>query len=83
MGTSDLVPPDRTLSASGAYAAAAQRVGNALGVPVLDMWTVLQQEPGWREVLLLPDGLHFSGQGQAVVGRLIREALTATHPSIR
>lgn len=54
-----------------------------MGVPVLDMWTALQQEPGWREVLLLPDGLHFSGQGQAVVGRLIQEALTAGHPSIR
>ena len=46
-------------------------VGQALGAPVLDLWTALQREPGWEA--LLEDGLHFTEAGQ----RAVRDALLA------
>lgn len=48
-----------------------KEVGQALGAPVLDLWTALQREPGWEA--LLEDGLHFTEAGQ----RAARDALLA------
>ena len=46
-----------------------KEVGQALGAPVLDLWTALQREPVWEA--LLEDGLHFTEAGQ----RAVRDAL--------
>ena len=63
----------QTGSASGRSIRGAQvkEVGQALGAPVLDLWTALQREPGWEA--LLEDGLHFTAAGQ----RAVRDALLA------
>jgi hypothetical protein len=59
----------------------APQVGRASGVPVLDLWTLLQRRGDWRELLV--DGLHFSGEGQKEVWAQLHELLDATLPPVR
>lgn len=79
MGSDAPVDPDRTNAAAGAYATAVVTLGKRLGVPVLDLHTSMQRDEGWQG-LLLPDGLHFSPSGQALVGRLMIELLARSWP---
>ncbi|CAI5509960.1 unnamed protein product [Closterium sp. Naga37s-1] len=51
---------------TGKYAAAVGEVAEACGgVPVIDLWTVLQQQPTWHS--LLSDGLHLAPGGNKVL----------------
>ncbi|CAI7924608.1 unnamed protein product, partial [Closterium sp. NIES-54] len=44
--------PERTNEVTGKYAAAVGEVAEACGgVPVIDLWTVLQQQPTWHSLL--------------------------------
>jgi hypothetical protein len=56
-------------------------VGDALGAPVLDLWTVLQQEPGWEA--LLEDGLHFTTAGQRAVRAALLRCIAERLPHLR
>jgi len=56
-------------------------VGDALGAPVLDLWTVLQQEPGWEA--LLEDGLHFTTGGQRAVRAALLRCIAERLPHLR
>jgi lysophospholipase L1-like esterase len=56
-------------------------VGDALGAPVLDLWTALQQEPGWEA--LLEDGLHFTTAGQRAVHAALLRCIAERLPHLR
>lgn len=65
--------PERTNDSAGAYAKACVAVAEESGVPVIDLWTRMQQVPGWEKALL-SDGLHLTKQGNKV---LFEEVLNA------
>ena len=56
-------------------------VGDALGAPVLDLWTALQREPGWEA--LLEDGLHFTTAGQRAVRAALLGFIAERLPHLR
>ena len=76
------VAQDRSNKVMGRYAAAAAALGARLGLPVLELHSLLQREAGWGP-RLLADGLHFTPEGQAVVGRLMIELINRTYPELR
>ena len=47
------------------YAARCVEMGQLIQVPVLDLWTLMQQEPDWSS--FLSDGLHLTPKGTDVV----------------
>lgn len=66
--------PERTNQSAGAYAKACIAVAKESGIPVIDIWSKMQQFPNW-EKSFLRDGLHFTAGGnrvlfEEVVGRL-------------
>ncbi|XP_058761866.1 GDSL esterase/lipase At5g45920-like [Vicia villosa] len=58
--------PERTNEAAGEYARACIAVANECQVPVIDLWTKMQQSPGW-EKFYLSDGLHLTNGGNQLV----------------
>ncbi|GFZ02992.1 SGNH hydrolase-type esterase superfamily protein [Actinidia rufa] len=58
--------PERTNEAAGAYAKACIAVAGECGVPVVDLWTKMQQFPDWQKAYLR-DGLHLSEGGNRIV----------------
>ncbi|KAG2428152.1 hypothetical protein HXX76_011832 [Chlamydomonas incerta] len=75
-------PLDRTQEATQPYARAAAEAAAELGVPCLDLNTLLQQEEGWGERLLC-DGLHLTPTGQERLWALVREAVWREWPETR
>ncbi|KAJ1393994.1 SGNH hydrolase-type esterase domain [Sesbania bispinosa] len=65
--------PERTNEAAGEYARACIAVGGECEIPVVDIWTKMQQFPDWRRDYL-SDGLHLTqGGNQVVFEELIRK----------
>ncbi|KAF3946100.1 hypothetical protein CMV_027596 [Castanea mollissima] len=58
--------PERTNEAAGAYAKACIAVAEECGIPVLDLWTKMQQFPDWENAYLR-DGLHLTPSGNRLV----------------
>ncbi|KAJ4981615.1 hypothetical protein NE237_032452 [Protea cynaroides] len=58
--------PERTNEAAGAYAKACIEVAGENGLPVVDLWSKMQQLPGWEKNCLI-DGLHLTPSGNRVV----------------
>ncbi|KAB1223541.1 hypothetical protein CJ030_MR2G011234 [Morella rubra] len=58
--------PERTNEAAGAYAKACIAVAKECGIPVVDLWTRMQQVPDWQNACLR-DGLHLSRGGNRIV----------------
>ncbi|RDY05877.1 GDSL esterase/lipase [Mucuna pruriens] len=58
--------PERTNEAAGEYARACIAVAGECGIPVVDLWTKMQQFPDRKEDYL-SDGLHLSQSGNQVV----------------
>ncbi|XP_022978753.1 GDSL esterase/lipase At5g45920 [Cucurbita maxima] len=58
--------PERTNNAAGDYAKACIAVAAECGVSVIDIWTKMQQLPGWEKACL-SDGLHLSRNGNTIV----------------
>ncbi|XP_043698992.1 GDSL esterase/lipase At5g45920 [Telopea speciosissima] len=81
--------PERTNEAAGAYAKACIEVGKECGMPVVDLWSKMQQFPGWQKNHL-SDGLHLTPSGNRIVfdevveklrkENLCRETLTVDLP---
>ncbi|KZV53217.1 GDSL-motif lipase/hydrolase family protein [Dorcoceras hygrometricum] len=81
--------PERTNEAAGNYAKACVTVASECGVVAVDLWTKMQQYPGWKKAYLV-DGLHLTENGnkvvfEEVVARLKEqgispETLPADHP---
>ncbi|KAF8409008.1 hypothetical protein HHK36_005079 [Tetracentron sinense] len=72
--------PERTNEAASAYAKECIAVAGECGVPVVDIWTRMQQLPDWPKVCLR-DGLHLTQSGnkivfEEVVERLRKEGLS-------
>ena len=44
--------PERTNESAGAYAKACIAVAGECGVPVVDLWTKMQQFPDWQNAYL-------------------------------
>ncbi|KAL2344912.1 hypothetical protein Fmac_006197 [Flemingia macrophylla] len=57
--------PERTNETTGEYARACIAVAEECGVPVIDLWSKMQQCPDWRDYLC--DGLHLAKSGNRVV----------------
>lgn len=81
MGTSDPVDPDRTNAFTAQYAEAVRQLGGKHHLPVLDLHSELQKVEGWQTGLLM-DGLHFTPEGQALVGQLLIGLLGSKFPEL-
>ncbi|KAG6535819.1 hypothetical protein ZIOFF_000848 [Zingiber officinale] len=58
--------PERTNESAGAYAKGCKAVAEELGLPVIDIWSIMQGCPNW-EKSCLSDGLHFTPYGNKVL----------------
>ncbi|GLU22905.1 hypothetical protein SLE2022_389410 [Rubroshorea leprosula] len=58
--------PERTNEAAGAYAKACIEVAAECGLPVIDLWTKIQEYPNWKKDCLW-DGLHLAKGGNRIV----------------
>ncbi|XP_031268285.1 GDSL esterase/lipase At5g45920 [Pistacia vera] len=72
--------PERTNEAAGAYAKACVEIATECGIPVIDLWTKMQQFPDWQKTHLR-DGLHLAQTGnrivfEEVVAKLKKEGLS-------
>ena len=66
-------PFDRVEANVASCNAAAKRVVEELGVPVDDLFGPVQE--AGRDKLLMPDGVHFTDQGYALLGKKVAEFL--------
>ncbi|KAL3522422.1 hypothetical protein ACH5RR_015256 [Cinchona calisaya] len=72
--------PERTNEAAGAYAKACLSVASECEAPAVDLWTKMQQFPGWQTAFL-SDGLHLTQGGnrivfEEVIGKLKEDGLS-------
>ncbi|XP_072020920.1 isoamyl acetate-hydrolyzing esterase 1 homolog isoform X1 [Amphiura filiformis] len=67
------VAQNRTNANTGLYAKACCTVAKDLGIEVLDIYTIMQQEPKWERYLL--DGLHLSPDGNQFLGEQLWKML--------
>ncbi|KAG8385471.1 hypothetical protein BUALT_Bualt03G0048700 [Buddleja alternifolia] len=58
--------PERTNEAAGSYAKQCLAIAAECGISAIDLWTKMQQFPGWQKAYLR-DGLHLSENGNKVV----------------
>ncbi|KAJ4757289.1 GDSL esterase/lipase [Rhynchospora pubera] len=58
---------ERTNVSTGDFAKACIDVANNSGVPVIDIWSEIQNYPGWEKSLLGWDGMHLSDQGNRIL----------------
>jgi isoamyl acetate esterase len=90
--------PQRTAEHTAIYAAKAKSVADELGIPYVDLWTGFLTAAGWKpgdpligstkvpknERLgeLLPDGLHFSAEGNQLCFNLVFERIKEAYPDL-
>uniref|UniRef100_A0A0D6QZP6 Uncharacterized protein n=1 Tax=Araucaria cunninghamii TaxID=56994 RepID=A0A0D6QZP6_ARACU len=58
--------PERTNEVAGTYAKSCIEVATDSGVPVIDLWSKMQETLGWEQKYL-SDGLHLTSDGNAIV----------------
>ncbi|XP_027162531.1 GDSL esterase/lipase At5g45920-like [Coffea eugenioides] len=73
-GENKLGLPERTNEAAGSYAKACLSVAAEFQAPAIDLWTKMQQFPGWQTALLW-DGLHLTERGNRIVFEEVVEKL--------
>ncbi|GMJ14709.1 Guard-cell-enriched GDSL Lipase 28 [Hibiscus trionum] len=66
--------PERTNEAAGVFAKACVEAAGECGIPVVDLWTRMQQYPEWRKAFL-SDGLHLTPEGNKVVFKEVMKKL--------
>jgi lysophospholipase L1-like esterase len=90
--------PQRTAEHTALYAAKAKSVADDLNIPYVDLWTGFLHAAGWKEGdpligstlvpknarlgELLPDGLHFSGEGNKLCFNLVFERIKEVWPEM-
>ncbi|KAG9128658.1 hypothetical protein Leryth_026678 [Lithospermum erythrorhizon] len=57
---------ERTNKVAGKYAKACVAVAADCGIPSIDLWSKMQQSPGWQKAFL-SDGLHLTPAGNTIV----------------
>lgn len=72
---------NRNFETTAAYAATCVRVAGEVGAPVVDLQRAFLGVDGWER--LLPDGLHLSAEGQAVVYDAVSSAIVREWPELR
>jgi lysophospholipase L1-like esterase len=72
-------PPriDRRLNATVEYAELVKEVGRERGLPVVDIFTAIQEVPDWKTAAMVKDGLHLGPVGQRMVFELVRAAIAS------
>lgn len=72
-------PPriDRRLDATAEYAELVKQVGLEKGLPVVDIFSAIQEVPEWKTAAMLKDGLHLNPVGQHLVFDLVRAAIAS------
>ena len=74
--------PERTNEHTKEYASTVVELGRELQLPVLDLWTLMQQHPGWQDKLLC-DGLHFTSEGNRFVYKHLQNLINEAFPELR
>lgn len=74
--------PERTNEHTKQYAEACKQVAAELGLPVLDLWTSMQETPNW-ETAFLSDGLHLTPEGNKFLFDSLQEVINAHLPHLR
>eukprot|EP00252_Welwitschia_mirabilis_P003544 TRINITY_DN1360_c0_g1_i3.p1 TRINITY_DN1360_c0_g1~~TRINITY_DN1360_c0_g1_i3.p1 ORF type:complete len:239 (+),score=47.51 TRINITY_DN1360_c0_g1_i3:199-915(+) len=67
--------PERTNAAAGKYARCSKAVAEEAGVPVIDIWSKMQETDGWQQIFL-DDGLHLTCAGNGVIFQELVKLLT-------
>lgn len=77
-------PPriDRSLAATAEYVAAVKALGAREGLPVADLFAAIQKVPQWQTQAILPDGLHLTAVGNAVMYHLVMETIQRRLPHV-
>lgn len=72
-------PPriDRRLDATAEYAELVKQVGRERGLPVVDIFSAIQDVPEWKTTAMVKDGLHLSSVGQMVVFERVHAAIAS------
>jgi len=73
---------ERTLELAEAYSNAAEEVSEELNLPFLDLWEKMQLEDVDNWARFLSDGLHFSPDGNRLVGKLLLQCIATSFPEI-
>ncbi|KAL6639329.1 hypothetical protein ACP70R_023059 [Stipagrostis hirtigluma subsp. patula] len=66
--------PERTNEMAGIYADQCIELAREMHIPVIDIWSKMQETEGWGK-LYLSDGLHLTPEGNAVVYREVVQTL--------
>eukprot|EP00884_Botryococcus_braunii_P006854 jgi/Botrbrau1/1616/Bobra.0185s0031.1 len=74
--------PERTNAYTRHYAEACKAVAAELGVPVLDLWTKMQEQTEW-ESAFLSDGLHFTPAGNQFLFDNLQELISTSMPHLK
>jgi isoamyl acetate esterase len=88
----------RTAEHTALYAARAKAVAEELNIPYVDLWTGFLRYVGWNEGeplhgskaivrnltlgTLIPDGLHFSSEGNRLCFQLVLEKIKEAYPEL-
>jgi lysophospholipase L1-like esterase len=73
---------DRTNVYTKQYAECCKEVAKELDLPVVDLWTSMQEPKGWG-TLLFNDGLHFTPEGNQHVYNAVLTTINNTYPSLK
>jgi lysophospholipase L1-like esterase len=74
--------PERTNENTQKYAEACKSVGAAFDLPVLDLWTLMQQPSDW-ETALLSDGLHLTPEGNEFLFNNLLQLINESIPQLK
>lgn len=72
---------DRTAAITQQYARIAAAEAKRLGLPCLDIWSLVSAVPNWEKEVLC-DGLHFSPRGQELVATWVLDAIAEHWPDL-
>lgn len=64
----------RTNERGRIYSEAGIKLGQQLGVPVIDFWSALQERPDWRDTVFW-DGMHLTKEGSDIVFNKIKDVI--------
>ncbi|XP_031092522.1 GDSL esterase/lipase At5g62930 [Ipomoea triloba] len=67
--------PERTNEAAGEYAKQCVELARELGLPSINLWSIMQETEGWQKKFL-SDGLHLTPDGNAVVYDKLEKVLS-------
>ncbi|GAB2221205.1 hypothetical protein Drorol1_Dr00012376 [Drosera rotundifolia] len=73
-GDKAMKEPERTNEVTGVYASHCIELGTELGVPLINLWSKMQETDGWQKKFL-SDGLHLTPEGNGFVHKEVVRVL--------